>query len=204
MNIVFDFGGVLFRWEPQEFLQRLLPEQAPDEAAARQLSGEFFQSFKGDWAEFDRGTLQVPELTQRIVRRTGLTPAVVALVIAAVPHELQALPDTVALLQRLHSCGHRLFFLSNMPAPYADHLEATHAFLACFEAGIYSAREKLIKPEAAMFALAEHRFGVAGRELLFIDDVQHNVDAARVAGWQAIRFDNARQLGDALARIGAF
>ena len=28
MNVVFDFGGVLFRWQPQEFMQRLLPRLA--------------------------------------------------------------------------------------------------------------------------------------------------------------------------------
>ena len=37
MNIVFDFGGVLFRWQPHEFMARLLPERAPDAPSAHAL-----------------------------------------------------------------------------------------------------------------------------------------------------------------------
>ncbi len=194
MNLVFDFGGVVFRWAPHEFLQRLLPAQAPDAAAAQRLSNAFFESFGGDWAEFDRGTLAVPALAPRIAARTGLSLADVHRVIAAVPHELQPLPDMVALLDDLRTQGHRLFYLSNMPAPYADHLEAAHPFLSWFEAGVFSGRVQLIKPEPAVFALAERQFGVAGRELLFIDDVQRNVAAALAAGWNALQFENTRQV----------
>ena len=202
MNLVFDFGGVLFRWTPHEFMQRLLPVRAPDEAAAERLTKQFFQGFTGDWAAFDRGTIGAPELAQRIVRRTGLSRAEVDRVIDAVPHELQPLPDSVALLARLRERGHRLFFLSNMPAPYADHLEAAHPFVGWFEAGVFSSRVGLIKPEPAMFALAERRFGVGGDALLFIDDVAQNVEAAKAAGWQAVLFESAAQLEAELAARG--
>ena len=37
-TLVFDLGGVVFRWRPDEFLQRLLPDRAPDAAAARDLT----------------------------------------------------------------------------------------------------------------------------------------------------------------------
>jgi 2-haloacid dehalogenase len=37
---------------------------------------------------------------------------------------------------------------------------------------------------------------------LFIDDVQHNVDAARAAGWQALRFESPAQLGAELRGRG--
>jgi len=202
MNIVFDFGGVLFRWTPHRFLQRVLPHRAPDEPSARRLSEDVFQGFTGDWGEFDRGTVEAGELAHRIARRTGLALAETQAVIAAVPEELQPLPDSVALLQRLQAAGHRLFFLSNMPAPYADHLDATHGFLDAFEAGVYSARVGLIKPEPAVFAWAERHFGVAGSELVFIDDVQANVDAALAHGWQAMRFDTAAQVAAELHTLG--
>ena len=34
MNVVFDFGGVLFRWRPRDLLARLLPQHVPDAAEA--------------------------------------------------------------------------------------------------------------------------------------------------------------------------
>jgi putative hydrolase of the HAD superfamily len=202
MNIVFDFGGVLFDWRPHEFMARLLPAHAHDEASARALVADVFQGYGGAWSEFDRGTIAPGPLALRIAERTGLHVDEAALVIASVPHELQPIPATVALLQRLAERGHALYFLSNMPAPYADHLDATHAFLGVFRAGVYSARVKLIKPEPAIFAHAQAEFGIDPANTLFIDDLAHNAAAAQAAGWQAVHFESAAQCEAALHERG--
>jgi putative hydrolase of the HAD superfamily len=193
MRIVFDFAGVLFHWQPLQLLRRVLPRHASDEASARRLAQDIFQAYGGDWAEFDRGTLGVPELVQRIAARTGLPPEAVRSVVDAVPAELQPIPESVALLRRLHGQGCRLHFLSNMPHPYADHLEREHAFIGCFESGVISARVGQIKPEPGIFATAARRFGAEPQELLFIDDVADNVRAAQRAGWHALLFVDAAE-----------
>ncbi len=193
MKLVFDFGGVLFDWQPPRLLQRELPHVATDEARARALAAQFFQGYEGDWAEFDRGTVSVPELVARIARRTGLSAADVQRVVDGVPHELQPRPDTVAWLQRLHGQGRELYFLSNMPLPYADHLDATHGFLRSFRDGVYSARVRHIKPDAAIYELAAERFGARPDELVFMDDHPPNVEAARAQGWHALHFRDAAQ-----------
>jgi len=202
VNIVFDFGGVLFQWQPHEFIARLLPEHAPTAQATHALVGKFFQGYRGDWGEFDRGTIEPATLARRIARRTGLAPAEVRQVIDAVPHELQPIEGSVALLRRLHARGHALHFLSNMPAPYADHLEATHDFIGLFRSGVFSSRVRLIKPEAAIFAHAAQAFGVAPADTLFIDDVADNTEAASRAGWQAMHFRGSAQCELELSRRG--
>jgi putative hydrolase of the HAD superfamily len=191
MRIVFDFAGVLFHWQPHRLVQRVLPRHAPDEVAARRLVQAIFQGYGGDWAEFDRGCVEVPELVSRIAARTGLAPPEVRAVVDAVPAELQPMPASVALLRRLHAEGRRLHFLSNMPAPYAEHLEREHAFLRCFESGVISARVQQIKPEPGIYDTAARRFGAAPAQLAFIDDVPDNVHAAQQAGWQALHFVDA-------------
>ena len=202
MNIVFDFGGVLFRWQPHEFMARLLPAHAPDLPSAHALVASFFQGFGGAWGEFDRGTIAPGALARRIAGRTGLRVDEAALVIASVPHELQPIAGSVALLHRLQARGHALYYLSNMPAPYADHLEATHPFLGVFKAGVFSARVQLIKPEPAIYAHAQAAFGIAPAHTLLIDDLAHNAQAARAAGWQALQFENPEQCEAALHQRG--
>ncbi|HEY4067871.1 MAG TPA: HAD family phosphatase [Burkholderiaceae bacterium] len=201
-NIVFDFAGVVFTWQPHDFMARLLPQRAATPEAARAFVGEFFESFGGDWGEFDRGSIEPAPLAERMARRLGLSLADARRVIDAVPHELVPIDGTVALLKRLHARGHALFFLSNMPAPYADHLDATHDFIGLFRRGIYSARVGLIKPEPAIFAHALERFGIAARDTVFIDDMAANVEAARAAGWQALQFLDPTQCEAELARLG--
>ena len=202
MKIVFDFGGVLFNWHPVTMLQREIPHVAHNAAEAVHWVAQIFQGYTGDWGDFDRGAVAVPELVQRIAKRTGLAAADVQTVIDAVPRELQPLTDTVALLRKLHAAGRELYFLSNMPAPYADHLQASNDFMACFKDGVFSGRVGHNKPEPAIFALAAQRFGGAPKDLLFIDDHLPNIDAAHAAGWQGFQFTSAAQAATVLRERG--
>ena len=178
-------------WQPRQLLRRTLPQHAVDDASAARLERDIFEGYAGDWADFDRGLLQEPALVPRIAARTGLPPEAVRAVVDPVPAALPPMPATVALLRRVHAQGRRLHFLSNMPAPYAEHLERTHDFLRCFESGVVSAWVQQIKPEPGIFDTAARLFGARPEQLLFIDDVPVNVQAARAAGWQALHFTDA-------------
>lgn len=202
--LVFDFGGVLFRWQPYELLCGTLPELAVDEAAARALAPRIFEAFtpQSDWAQFDLGHIDEQTLAARVSARVGCSQAQMRRLIGAIPAHLAPLPDTVTLLQRLQQAGHRLYFLSNMPLPYAAHLESSHTFLRAFRDGIFSARVGLMKPDAAIFVLAAERFGIDPAASVFVDDHAGNVQAARRLGWQALQFSGAAPLAAALQAQG--
>lgn len=199
MNVVFDFGGVLFRWQPEVFLPRFLPGHTAD---ARALVDAFFQGFDGDWGRFDGGTVDAAGLAPLIAARTGIAVDDVTRVIAAIPAELQPVPDTVAIVQALREAGHRLWFLSNMPAPYAATLETVNPLGDWFEGGIYSSRVGLRKPDRAIFDALAGRFDLDPASSLFIDDALRNVDAAQALGWQTLRFTSPEQCRAALVERG--
>jgi putative hydrolase of the HAD superfamily len=201
-HLVFDFAGVVFSWQPRALLQRVIPQHATDEASARQWAGQIFEDYGGDWADFDRGTVSPDDLVVRIARRTGLAEAHARAVVQAVPLAFQPIAGTVDLLQRLRRPGRPLFFLSNMPAPYADYLDRHYPVAQWFGDGVYSGRVQLIKPEPAMYALAASRFGVAPADLVFFDDVAGNVAAAQAAGWSAFLFTGAARAERDLRQAG--
>ena len=200
--LVFDFGGVLFRWRPLEFMPRLLPQHAVNAESTRALVARFFEGFGGDWGEFDRGTIDVARLVPRIAARTGLAEAEVLRVIEAIPGELQAMPESVRLLERLRARGVRLLYLSNMPAPYAAHLHAHNPIDTWFEAGVYSSGLGVIKPEPGIFATLAERHALDVGRCLFIDDSPVNVVAARALGWQALHYTDAAACEAELERLG--
>jgi HAD superfamily hydrolase (TIGR01509 family) len=202
-KIVFDFAGVLFHWQPARLLRREIPHVAQDDASAAHWVQHFFQGYEGDWGDFDRGTVGVAELVARIAARTGLTPHEVQRVVDGVPLELQPVADTVTLLHRLRDEGRELYFLSNMPVPYANHLERAHDFVGWFRDGVISGRVNLSKPDPAIFVLAAQRFGAAPSELIFIDDHLPNVQVAGACGWDAILFGSAAQVEADLRARGA-
>jgi FMN phosphatase YigB (HAD superfamily) len=51
-NVIFDFGGVLIRWRPQEIIESFYS----DEALRSQVREFVFEH--PDWLEMDRGTLE--------------------------------------------------------------------------------------------------------------------------------------------------
>ena len=200
--LVFDFGRVVFRWRPEALVSQVLPHRATDPDATRHWVQQVFQAYDGDWGEFDRGTVEPPELARRISARTGLAEAEVAALIEACPAELEPLPDTVDWLRRLHAQGRPLHYLSNMPAPFAAHFERTHDFMGLFESGVFSSRVKLIKPDPAIFDRAAELFGRAPQHLLFLDDHLPNIETARAAGWQAVHFEDAAQAEAEVLALG--
>lgn len=64
----------------------------------------------------------------------------------------------------------------------------------------------LVKPDPAIYAEAQRRFGVPPGRIVFFDDLQDNIDAALDAGWRAVRIDHqgdtASQMRTALLEIG--
>lgn len=201
MNVVFDFGGVVFRWRPAALLARELPARAAAAGGAAALATAFFVD-GGDWNEFDRGALEVDALVGRIASRLGWPADEVRRIVDAVPDELEPVPETVALLRRIKDTGHGLYFLSNMPAPYAAHLARSHDFLDWFDDGVYSSQVLMIKPDVALFRHALERFGVAPGEAIFFDDHLPNVETARALGMHATLWSDAGAAEARLRRLG--
>ncbi|MFM8901651.1 MAG: HAD family hydrolase [Burkholderiales bacterium] len=199
-DLVFDFGGVVFNWQPLRLLRETLPESVTDEAQARSVAAQIFQSFSltSDWALFDLGQIDAGPLAERIAKRSGMKEADVLRVIEAVPDHLVPIPGTVSLLQRLKAQGHRLFFLSNMPKAYALELERRNDLAAWFDGGVFSSRLQLIKPQPEIFHAAVQRFDLEPAKTVLVDDLVHNIEAARLQGWQGVHFQNPQQCGDAL------
>lgn len=202
-DVVFDLGGVVFRWQPLVLLQELFPTQVRHEAEAREWASQIFQTFhpEADWALFDLGRIEPEPLAQRIAARTGLAEADLRHLIANIPLHLQPIQGTVDLIQELKAQGHRLYYLSNMPAGYAEYLVRVNPFFSQFDDGIFSAHVQQIKPQPDIFATAQERWPLRGQPV-FIDDVQHNIDAAERHGWQGIQFETPEQVRADLVEQG--
>jgi putative hydrolase of the HAD superfamily len=196
-NIVFDFGAVLFTWQPHLLVQAHFPSAAATPDAARQLAADIFHH--DDWQAFDGGTLDLPVVSERTARRLGLPHETVYGLMSRIPEHLLPIPETVALLARLNERRDRqgdirLYFLSNMPVPFARALEQRHGFLKCFDGGLFSGDARLIKPQPEIFQLLQSRYALDPTQTVFIDDLLANVQAARAHGWRGIHFESATLL----------
>jgi putative hydrolase of the HAD superfamily len=92
---------------------------------------------------------------------------------------------------------YRTAILSNSFVGAREQEEARYGFTSMADVAIYSHEEGVRKPDPRIYALACERLGCRPEEIVFLDDVEPNVAAARAHGIHAILFrDNARAIAE--------
>ena len=80
----------------------------------------------------------------------------------------------------------RLTGILSNSGPGAREAERLHGFDDITDDIVYSHEVGLAKPDPAAYELTTRRLGVEPGEVLFLDDVEANVEAARACGWHAV------------------
>ena len=191
-NVIFDLGGVVVRWNPDEILRNFYAAGALRSLAKREL----FQH--ADWLELDRGTLLEQEAIQRFYKRAGRPAQETAALLRDARDSLQPIPETLEILDELAGRGIPLYCLSNMSATTADHLRGKYSFWKAFRGVVISGEINLLKPDAAIFDHIARRFDLAPQDTVFIDDLLPNIESAERLGFKTILFENSAQCRQAL------
>jgi putative hydrolase of the HAD superfamily len=196
LNLVFDLGGVVVRWDPDAIIAGVFHDE---ETKGKVKKGVFEDA---DWLELDRGTLGREDAIARAAKRTGVAEGEIKRLLHAVPPSLTVFPETVDLLRRLKRKGYPLYCLSNMHFASIEYLEHKHDFWDLFQGRVISCRLQLCKPEAGIYEHLLRTYGLEAKETIFIDDVQKNLDAAAKLGIKTLKFENAAQCERDLQRLG--
>ncbi|WP_024870627.1 HAD family hydrolase [Tolumonas lignilytica] len=194
MNIIFDIGNVLVRWDPVNIVRSVI--NAPGAVRVAEL---LFAH--PDWHEIDRGALTIPEIIKRAVERTDIDEDIVAAIYHAVPASLTPIDESITLLKQLKQAGHGIYALSNMGHDNAAYLAKHAPFWDEFEGRVISAEVKLIKPDPAIYRYLLNENGLTNSECVFIDDSLANVQTAEQLGIRSIHFCSASQASMALKQF---
>jgi putative hydrolase of the HAD superfamily len=180
-------------------VRKHFPDIATTPEAAAQLAHHFFAH--PEWQEFDAGRMSPQEISLLSASRLSLDVKAVQHMVDAIEDHITPIASSVQVLESLHAqrhtTKHKLYFLSNMPAPYARGLER-HAFMRCFDGGIWSGDHGLVKPQPEIFHKLEAMYALKGQHILFIDDHPANIAAALEEGWQTIHLTDPSKLPDLL------
>jgi putative hydrolase of the HAD superfamily len=188
-NVVFDFGGVLVNWRPQEIIDSFYAEPHMRDA----LRTHAFQH--DDWLDMDRGLLDEATVVRRCAQRMARPESELEALFKHVRAALTPIESTVALLRELRQrSGLKLYGLSNMSEAIFAYLDQRHDFFGLFDGIVVSAAVKLVKPDPAIYEHLRERFALDFTESVFIDDLARNVESARRAGLPAIQFVTTDQV----------
>jgi putative hydrolase of the HAD superfamily len=198
-HVVFDLGGVLLTWNPDDILSGLFP----DAGVRARVKEAVFQH--NDWHELDRGTFSEEEATRRFIERTGRPAVEIERLMVRTMEYLQPMPESMEIVDHLMHAGVGVYGLSNMRARSLAYIRSRFEFLQKFRGMVASCEVGLLKPERAIYDYLANQYRIAPQETVFIDDHQPNVDGARQAGLHAIWFRSAadcrRQLRELIPAI---
>ncbi|WP_241564222.1 HAD family hydrolase [Nonomuraea polychroma] len=191
--IVFDLYGVIARTQSPAARQRIV-----DLAG---VPGErFWEAYWGCRPDYDAGqdgTAYWGAVAERLGTRFADVPA---LIDADLDSWCHVDGEMVQVVHELADQGHRLGLLSNIIEELVPVWETRHGeWLGRFATLTYSCRIGVAKPRRRAYEICAERMGVAPGDVLFIDDNEVNVVAAREAGMSAEVFESPDQVR-ALAR----
>ncbi len=188
--VIFDLGGVLIDWNPRYLYRKLIDDEPEMEAFLTVVCTP-------EWNEQqDAGRTVADAVAEATARHPDRAELIAAYYERFDEMMSGAIEGTVQVLAELRRNGTPCFALSNWAAETFSHAERRFAFLDWFDDIVVSGRERLKKPDPAIFSLALRRFGVEAGEAAYIDDAPPNVTAAARIGLHAIQFVGA----DALRR----
>lgn len=175
--IVFDVGNVLLTFEPEKVME-LIPEQHRD-AIRQAMFGPDWR-----WGAFDLGAETNEEIARSIAEKAGVPDGekMVLHALCHFPETMRPLP-LYRLIPELKAMGKKLYGLTNYCEPSFTFTAERFENLRLLDGVVVSHREKVTKPDPAIFALLMKRYGVLPNESLFIDDSLANVQAAEAIGF---------------------
>ena len=195
-NIVFDIGNVLtdFRW--REFLG----DKGFDEEMTERIAGASFLS--PCWSELDRGIWSDERLLQEFIKNNSGIEKELRQAFENIHGMVTIREYAIPWILELKEKGYSVYYLSNFSQKAEEECGDCLAFLPYMDGGILSYKEKLIKPEPAIYKLLLERYSLKAEETVFLDDTLVNVEAAREEGIHGIHFVTKEQACRELADLG--
>lgn len=191
-NIIFDFGGVLINWNPHNLYDGYFGDKEKAQWFIDNICTSEWNSQMDKGKPFDVGVAELvakhPDWETEIrVYQTRW-------------HEMvtQEMPGMTQILTDLKANGYPIYGLTNWSDETMQEEFKRWNIFRLVDDMVVSGREKILKPDPAIYHCLLSRFKLEPDECVFIDDNQKNVEAAQKLGIHAVRFEDAEKLRQTL------
>ncbi len=196
--VALDYGEVL--------CHRPSPEALAEMAGIFGINEDkFLPIYRSSRNPYDRGDLSPRDYWAEFAGRADVTIH---------PHQIESLrrldmqmwsnvnQEMTEWLASIHSRGIKTAILLNMQTDMAAHVRKNFAWLRHFDHQIFSCEVRAIKPDPVIYRHSLDLLKIAPSEVLFIDDRDENIQAARAAGIRGIVFESVEHFRKDLQALG--
>ena len=190
VNFIFDFGNVLVDFKPVVYLKGLFS----DNSLVEKLTDIVFLC--PEWLLMDQGLLTHAEATEILCAREPEYREEIKLAIKNANGIVTYINETIELLPKIKSSGHKLYYLSNMHKEIGEFILKDHEYISLFDGGVFSCDIHSIKPSPEIYRYLLNKYDLIPEECVFFDDVEENVAAAEKEGIKGVLFTTAECVMD--------
>lgn len=196
--VLFDYGQVLSQPPDPRAWSRMQTITGLDDTHLH----EAYWRFRHD---YDRDALNGRAYWRAVAEHASILlndQQIDSLLLADIDLWTQPNQPMIAWAGRLQRAGVRTAILSNIGDAMAEGVTTRLGWLKEFERCIWSYALKLAKPDPEIFRKTVDVLQVVPEHILFIDDKEENVEAARGVGVQAIQYTTQAEFEHAMREHG--
>ena len=194
-TVIFDIGNVLAAFDWDGYIRQALggsPRLAEVNGAIRG---------HGLWDELDRGVMDTEEIVAGFVSYAPDCEREIRRLCSNLGACMRRSDHAIPWLRSVKGAGKRVLYLSNYSRVIMRGNPGALDFLPLMDGGVFSCDVRLIKPDPAIYACLCERYGLEPSRCAFIDDLEANVQAAKDAGFHALRFQSYGQAREDLEKL---
>lgn len=189
-TVVFDIGNVLVQFDWAGYLKSL----SFDEITYEHVADAMFRN--EDWVAGDLGTVTTEEWLQLFINNDPIYEAQIRKTFAGFGASIVPYDFTEQWIRYFRRNGMKIYYLSNYSEELYRQSQKTLSFLEEFDGGVFSWKEKCIKPDRRIYERLLSRYALEPKHTLFFDDREENVNAFMELSVHGVVFqpDIARQM----------
>ncbi len=197
--ILFDIANTLVTFRSDLRTERL---KKLCSLSGEEINARLFTDADSPGMDFDRGLIVSSEFYDRCCAIMEVEPSeeFAAKFRHAYQDILEARPEMGVLVEEL-SAEHDLWLMSNTNVWHLDYVRTQFDYFKFFKTCCNSCDTRFVKPEPEIFVAALERSGRSSDEVIFIDDRQANIDAAKTLGISAVLFESVETLRAKLGEL---
>lgn len=176
---MFDVGGVLLDWDPHYLFRKLIEDDDERHWFLAEVCTPAWNAKQDGgrtWAD------ATAELGEQFPEHASLIDAYDRRWEEMISGPIEG---TVAVLSALRSAGIPTFALTNFSDEKWEIAKDRWDFLTGFDGAVVSGTEKVTKPDLRIYEILLERYALDPTLTFYTDDLEVNIDAARVAGLDA-------------------
>ncbi len=193
----FDLGGVILRYGVANELAYIADKLGVSQTA-------LMDPYEKTKRALDAGQISNQEFWTNLVKESGskLDPETTGhLWTDEYVGDSPLIAGVLDVVDELKANGYKVGMFSNIDSEHAASNQPRHIF-EHFPVVLFSYQVKVAKPDPQAYLLLAKELGVVPQEMVFVDDLETNIEGAKQAGCVGIRFLNREQLVADLEKLG--